>query len=524
MFLAAGSAGRLGSGYTEGVFESAELPLRLSKPDFEKRAPGVREGLLEAQARLREADFSVVVVIAGAEGAGKGQTVNTLLEWMDTRGITSHALGAPSEEERERPPFFRFWRRLPQRGRIGIFFGSWYTFPVLEHSFGRIDDARFDAELARIVEFERMLAAERVMLLKFWLHLTKKQQKKKFKKLEGDPDTAWRVTPRDWEYHETYDEFVRSAGHALRTTSTAPAPWEVVASWDDRYRNLSVAEHLLHTLEKRLDVPPPSSPRPPPPAPHAEINVLNSLDLSKHLGRRDYERKLSSYQGRLGRFARCMNQADCAAVLVFEGPDAAGKGGCIRRVTGALDSRFYRVIQTAAPTDEEEARPYLWRFWRHVPRRGYFTVYDRSWYGRVLVERVEGLCAAADWQRAYTEINAFEAQLADAGTLVLKFWLAIGSHEQLRRFREREATGHKRYKLTAEDWRNREKWLDYEAAACDMIERTSTEYAPWHLVAAEDKHYARIEVLKTLCDALERRVGRDEKPGAKKRGKARKKS
>jgi polyphosphate kinase 2 (PPK2 family) len=243
---------------------------------------------------------------------------------------------------------------------------------------------------------------------------------------------------------------------------------------------------------------------------------VRSLDLSKQLERDAYERKLAKYQGRLGRLARRMNGADCSAVLVFEGSDAAGKGGCIRRVVAALDSRFYQVVQVAAPTDEEEARPYLWRFWRHVPRRGRFTVFDRSWYGRVLVERVEGFCAPADWRRAYAEINAFEDQLADAGAIVLKFWLTTSPDEQLRRFREREATGHKRYKITDEDWRNREKWDAYEAAACDMIEKTSTERSPWHLIEAEDKCHARIAVLKALCGALEETVGPDEKPRSKK--------
>jgi polyphosphate:AMP phosphotransferase len=498
------------------VFESAVLDLKLSKSDFEKRVPDVREALLDAQARLHEADTSVVIVIAGAEGAGKGETVNTLLEWMDARGITSHALGAPSEEECERPPFYRFWQRLPPAGRIGIFFGSWYTFPILEHSFGQIGDARLDRELARIVEFERMLDAERVLLLKFWLHISKKQQKKRFKKLAADPDSSWRVTASDWEYHKTYDGFIRSAGHALRATSSAHAPWEIVAARDHRYRHLTVAEHLLAAIERRLAEPLPAPPEPEPLPARASRNVLRSLDLSKRLERDVYDRKLTKYQGRLGRLARRMNGADCSAVLVFEGSDAAGKGGCIRRVVAALDSRFYQVVQVAAPTDEEEARPYLWRFWRHVPRRGRFTVFDRSWYGRVLVERVEGFCAPADWRRAYAEINAFEDQLADAGAIVLKFWLTTSPDEQLRRFREREATGHKRYKITDEDWRNREKWDAYEAAACDMIEKTSTERSPWHLIEAEDKCHARIAVLKALCGALEETVGPDEKPRSKK--------
>jgi polyphosphate kinase 2 (PPK2 family) len=236
------------------------------------------------------------------------------------------------------------------------------------------------------------------------------------------------------------------------------------------------------------------------------------MDLSPVLPREAYSERLERAQGRLGRLARRMTASGCSAVLVFEGPDAAGKGGCIRRAAHALDARFYRYVSVAAPSDEELARPYLWRFWRHLPRRGHFTVFDRSWYGRVLVERVEGFAAPGEWQRAYGEINAFEEQLVDADVVLLKFWLAISPEEQLRRFEQRKQIAYKRYKLTPEDWRNRKKWDAYEAAASEMIERTSTEIAPWTLVSAEDKRHARVQVLETLCDRLEARVGPDEKP------------
>ena len=284
---------------------------------------------------------------------------------------------------------------------------------------------------------------------------------------------------------------------------------------------LSIPDDLFDSAEalsKRLGAAPaPASAAEQPLPQPARVNVISSLDLSQRLSEEEYESELAQLQGRFGLLARRMNAADASAVLVFEGMDASGKGGCIRRVAGALDSRFYRVIQIAAPTDEEKVRPYLWRFWRHLPGRGHVAVFDRSWYGRVLVERIEGFCAPSDWQRAYGEINAFEEQLVEAGTLVFKFWLAISPEEQLRRFKEREETGFKRYKITAEDWRNREKWPAYEAAACDLVERTSTEIAPWHLIEAEDKAWARIRVLRTLCEGLERVCGADEKPRRKKK-------
>jgi polyphosphate:AMP phosphotransferase len=499
------------------VFESVQVGQKLSKAAYEEELPHLRAELLRVQERLREAEFSVVVVIAGVEGAGKGTTVNTLLEWLDARGIAVHAVGETTPEETERPRFYRFWRRLPPKGEMAVFFGSWYTEPIVEHSLGRSDDDRLEHELRRIAEFEQMLVDENVLVLKYWLHVTKAQQRKSFEKLEADPDTAWRVTKRDWKFHRTYDSFTETSAQALRHTDTAHAPWTLVEARDRRFRHVTVARHLLETLRKRLDATPTEiSPREPLPVP-PQTNLLNALDLGRSIDRPTYQIRVAKHQGRLGRLARCLTDADRSAVLVFEGPDAAGKGGCIRRIVQVLDARFYRVVPIAAPSDEELARPYLWRFWRRLPRRGEFAIFDRSWYGRVLVERIEGFCEPEACRRAYAEINAFEEQLVEAGTLVFKFWLAISPEEQLRRFEQRENVAYKRYKLTPEDWRNREKWLAYEAAACEMIQKTSTEIAPWTLVEADDKLNARVRVLKTVSDGLARAVGPDEKPDARKR-------
>jgi polyphosphate kinase 2 (PPK2 family) len=182
--------------------------------------------------------------------------------------------------------------------------------------------------------------------------------------------------------------------------------------------------------------------------------------------------------------------------------DAAGKGGAIRRITAGIDARQYQVIPIAAPTEEERAQPYLWRFWRHIPRLGRFVLFDRSWFGRVLVERVEGFATEDAWSRAYREINEFEEQLSTNGIIICKFWLAVTKEEQMKRFKEREATERKRYKITPEDWRNRKKWDDYIVAASDMIDRTSTAYAPWTVVEANDKYSARIKVLETLTKRM----------------------
>jgi polyphosphate:AMP phosphotransferase len=498
------------------VFEAVELGQKLSKEAYEREVPRLREALLDAQARLRESDAALLIVIAGAEGSGKGEVVNTLVEWMDARGIAVHGIGAPTPEESERPPFYRFWRRLPPRGEIAVFFGSWYTQPIVERSFAELDDAGMQHALRRIASFERMLVDEQVALLKLWLHVSRKQQKRRFEKLAADPDTAWRVTPRDWEYHETYDAFLEAASLALRRTNTPHAPWHLVEAFDRRYRNVTVGERVRDAILERVRAPL-EAPAPEPLPRPAERNVLRHLDVGAALDPADYRRSLVRHQGRLARLARRLGAAGHSAVLVFEGPDAAGKGGCIRRVVNVLDARFYRVYPIAAPSDEERARPYLWRFWRRLPRRGEVAIFDRSWYGRVLVERIEGLCAPGDWRRAFGEIDDFEEQLVDAGILLFKFWLAVSPEEQLARFEERAQKGFKRYKITPEDWRNRDKWNAYEAAACEMFQKTSTEIAPWSIVAANDKLHARIRVLEILCDGLERVLGPDERPKRRKR-------
>jgi polyphosphate:AMP phosphotransferase len=489
------------------MFESAELGHRVDKATYDREVPELRAALLDAQSRVLEAaSFPVVLLSGGVDGGGKGEVVNLLVEWMDPRHVQVHAMGAPSDEESSRPPMWRFWRALPPKGKLGVFFGSWYTAPIVDRTYGRTRGAELTRALAEITRFERMLVDEGALLVKLWMHLSKKEQKRRFHELERDPRTAWRVTKQDWANQAHYDRFREVSERALRETSTAEAPWTVVEATDRRYRNLTVGQTLLTAIEKRLAHrrTPLVRAAPPAPPPVDRRNVLEELDLSVSLSDAQYDKRLPKAQARVNASSRSKGfLADRACVLVFEGNDAAGKGGAIRRVTHALDARRYDVVPIAAPTEEERAQPYLWRFWRHLPRRGHFTIFDRSWYGRVLVERVEGFAAEPDWMRAYREIVDFEESMVRSGIVVVKFWLAISPREQLARFRAREKTRHKRFKITEEDWRNRDKWGAYEQAVCDMVDRTSTNLAPWHLVEANDKRWARVKVLETLADALD---------------------
>ena len=492
------------------MFESAELGHTISKADYDRELPALREALLDAQFDLAAArKFPVVIIVAGMDGAGKSLTVNTLNEWMDPRYIQTHGMSEASDEELERPHMWRFWRLLPPKGQIGIFDGSWYSWPIHERASGHIKDARLDQALNKVVSFEQMLIDEGALVLKFWMHLSRDAQKKRLRKLEGDPLTRWRVTDRDWKHFAMYETFREVSERVLRRTSSAGAPWVVVEAQDPRYQKLTVGRVLLEALKARLAEPEPA-PRAAPAAPLLPVldglNIIRSLDLTQAIAKPDYDRLLEKYQGRLNLLTRHKDFKDHNVVLVFEGADAAGKGGSIRRITQAIDARLCHITPIAAPTEEERAQPYLWRFWRNLPRRGRLAIFDRSWYGRVLVERVEGFCTEPDWLRAYGEINDFEEQIVDSGGIVVKFWLSISQEEQLRRFQERQDSPFKRFKITEDDWRNRAKWGAYEAAICAMLDRTSTEIAPWTLVESENKYFGRIKILRTLCESIEKRL------------------
>jgi len=491
------------------VFEAAELGHKLSKGEYKRIEPRLRADLLDAQYALhKNGKFPVVVLISGVRGAGKGETVNLLNEWMDPRHIHTHAFDNPSDEERERAPMWRYWRVLPPKGRIGILFGSWYTAPIIDRVFKTSSAKDLMQSIEEINHFERMLADEGALILKFWFHLSKKGQKKRLRKLEEDPETSWRVTKRDWDFFKLYDRFYRISEDTLRETSTGHAPWIVVEGSDPEYRAVTVGKTLLEAMRSRLaeaaPKPPARSIAAPIVRPVDKLHILGKMDLSLKVDKQRYEDRLEKFQRRLALATRHPRFRERNVVCVFEGMDAAGKGGAIRRITAALDARLYHTIPVAAPTDEERAQAYLWRFWRHLPRKGRLTLYDRSWYGRVLVERIEGFCSEADWMRAYSEINDFEEQLARNGAIIVKYWLQISKEEQYRRFKERERTRFKQFKITPEDWRNREKWDGYQTAAADMIERTSTAHAPWVLVESNDKYHARIKVLSSLVRAIEK--------------------
>jgi AMP-polyphosphate phosphotransferase len=494
------------------MLEMVDLSRSLSKDQARKAADDLELRLGEAQRRLRELNIPLVIVFEGWDAAGKGTIINKLTRCLDPRGFRVHPTRAQTGEERLKPFLQRFWRELPAVGNIAIFDQSWY---------GRVLQTRVDGEQPETVwrqaydeinAFERQLTADGCLIVKFWLHIDRKEQKRRFEKLLADPDFAWRVGPEERRRRKQWDEYYVAVEEMFERTSTGNAPWTVVEANCGRFALVKVmetildgAQHAIAEAERKVarKAEPAPAPAEPPAGAVARSNPLDHIDLSKMLVREEYGKELDRQQERVLRLEHQIFTARTPVVIVYQGWDAAGKGGNIGRLTAGLDPRGYEVMPIGAPTADEKAHHWLRRFWIRLPKGGHITIFDRSWYERVMVERVEGFCTEDEWRRAYQEINEFEASLASFGTVIVKFWIHISPEEQLRRFEDRMNTDFKRWKITDEDWRNRDKWPQYYEAVGEMIQRTSTSYAPWTVIEGECKLWARVKACRVVADAME---------------------
>ncbi len=477
---------------------------RLSKADFKATVPQLRVDLINAQYKLRKADFGVLLFVAGDDRVAANAVVNRINEWMDARYIRTVVMGRSTEEEAMRPRNWRVWRDLPPKGATTMMAGGIMRL-LQENLSHHLSDSAYERAVDHLAELQTDLINDGMLIIKIYLHTPAEEQRRRIRKAKDDDD-GWRVDTSDWQVLERLDENLPKVERLLRRTAVDGSPWTIVESTDTRYRDVAVGRTILSALTTRLAGRPAAPPSPPEvlSAPAESVTVLDAVDLERRTPKKTYERDLNMLQRDLHRLALKARRAGVPTVLAFEGWDAAGKGGAIRRITQALEAGDYRVISTAAPTHDELRYHYLWRFWRDLPRAGQFVLYDRTWYGRVLVERIEGFATEWEWQRAYGEINDFEDQLTEHGIVVAKFWLHISSDEQLARFQAREQTPEKVHKITDEDYRNREKWDDYVLAVDDMVRRTSSPDSPWHVIPANDKFTARLEVLEHVNAALRR--------------------
>ncbi|WFB34835.1 polyphosphate:AMP phosphotransferase [Kiritimatiellota bacterium B12222] len=489
------------------IWEDVLSQPKVSKQEFKEAEPEIRRELVELQQELRNSKVSVMMVFAGVDGAGKHEMVNTLNSWMDPRGIITHAYAAEDLEATQHSPFWKYWRDIPAIGQLGLFLSAWYSKPLLGRVHRRMSEKDFKEHLKEISEFERTMTDNGILVVKVWMHMDKKAQLKRLNELSSKPDTEWEIKPGAWENWGMYDRFIEASTKIIRASDKAGIPWLLVNGKHRYARQLTVARALRDAMRHRLQNPPVDNSLTPTEwdkKMSPTRGSLRKMDLTKSLEKSEYKTKLKALRVRLYQLQHKAQLAGLSTVLVFEGQDAAGKGGAIRRLVQGLDAQQYQVVPIAAPTKAELAHHYLWRFWQHLPRKGRVTIFDRSWYGRVLVERVEGFATDAEWQRAYQEINEFEQQLINSNYVVCKFWIQIDKEMQLARFEERQNTPYKEWKITDEDWRNREKWDVYDVAVDDMISLTHHKQAPWVLVEGNDKSWSRIKVLETVCQQLEK--------------------
>ena len=485
------------------MLETVNLDSKLGKEEYKTTMDQLDVRLGELQRELKAAGIPVLVVFEGWDTAGKGSVLGRLLKPLDPRGFKVHFVARQSEDEAMFPVMARFWKMTPAKGTMAIYSHSWYRQVLDEEPQMSLEGEAVPLNYEQLRVFERQLADGGAVIVKFFLHINKKEQAKRFKQIKKDPAYSWKIGKEAKRRHKRYDEIYGRVEDMLRETSTPYAPWTVVPATDERFRNVMVSETLVAAFEQALANAahpvrqvPDNRPR--------RTSPLDRADLTRSLGPEEYEAELSRLQEEVRRLQHLCYVKRRPVVLVYEGWDASGKGGNIRRMTRELDPRGYEVIPIAAPEGDEKTHHYLWRFWRALPKAGHFAIFDRSWYGRILVERVEGFAQPHEWARAYREINEFESELSGYGTAVFKFWIHISKDEQLRRFEARQQDEHKQWKITDEDWRNREKWDVYHDAVSDMIEWTSTVHAPWTIVEGNDKRYARVKVLKTIVDRLQK--------------------
>lgn len=512
------------------MLDQIDLTKKMEKEEYKARMENMMPRLSRLQRECKELGIPVMIVFEGFGAAGKGVQISKLISALDPRGFSVYAIDGESKDEQLRPFLWRFWTKTPEKGRIAIFDRSWYRRVLVDRFDGVTTSKELSYAYEEINSFERQLTDGGYVIIKLFLAIDKKEQKKRFKKLMESKSSAWRVTEADLKRNKEYDEYKKMNDEMLQRTDTDYAPWHIIEATDKEFATVKIYSAVIAAMEQKIqEVKQKKEAKEKEDVPKKQdttdkaaekangedavlrTSSLNSVDLSLSYTKDEYKEKLEKLQNRIQELHGELYRKRIPVILGFEGWDAGGKGGAIKRLTEKMDPRGYQVNPTASPNDIERAHHYLWRFWNNVPKKGHIAIFDRTWYGRVMVERIEGFCTKDEWSRAYKEINDMEANWVHSGAVVLKFWLQIDKDEQARRFKERMENPEKQWKITDEDWRNREKWDQYEQAVDDMLVHTSTTYAPWIIVEGNSKYYARIKVLQSVVDAIEKRLKEEEK-------------
>jgi len=496
------------------MLEKIDLSKKIKKKEYNEMITPAKLTLARLQREARDKELPVIIVFEGWDASGKGTLINHLILPMDPRGYQVYTIHDPTEEERLRPFLWRFWIKLPERGRMAIFDRSWYKRTLEDRVDGLLNSDELQLNYQDINFFERQLTYEGYIIIKFFIHIDKKEQKKRLRRLARNKLTSWRVTKKDKKHHKQYLEYLQATEEMIEATDTANASWTIIEGHDQRFAVIKVIQKVIQTIEERLlhlekinqgdilqdEEKETNSPN------SMYQSKLDKINLQQEIDTQSYKKNLDKYKTKLRKIQYQIYLERIPVIILYEGWDAAGKGGNIRRLVSNLDPRGYEVVPICAPNAVEKRHHFLWRFWQNFPKAGHITIFDRSWYGRVLVERVEKLTPEKAWKRAYREINEMEKHFVHFGGILLKFWLQIDQEEQFRRFKARENDPEKKWKITPEDWRNREKWDEYQRAIDDMLFKTSTYYAPWTIVESNNKRFARIKVLKEVYQKIEKKI------------------
>lgn len=477
----------------------------IQKSEIKKMLSLLREKLEKQQILIKEKKLPVIVLFEGWGAGGKGSIIGRVIRNIDPRFFSVEVMkSVPSEEEIRRPFLYRFFKTIPEEGRFAFLDSGWMDEVMREKLDGAISKEEYNRKIQSIKMFERQLTDNGYLVIKLFFHITQEEQEKRLKLLEKNEDTKWRVSQNDLMQNKHYSKCLKAFDLYLTETNTPNAPWYIIDGSEKDKAELQVLQYITEGIDTLIQNTGIAVPLMQNTFPLVSMPKLSDIDMDKTLKDEDYKKLLKEKQSELSELHNKIYRLKMPVIILYEGWDAAGKGGNIRRLTDSLDPRGYEVIPVAAPEPHEKNRHYLWRFWTHLPKDGHIAIFDRSWYGRVMVERIENFCTENEWQRAYNEINEFEKEIYNWGAVIIKFWVHIDMDTQLIRFNERQNSEEKKWKITDEDWRNREKWNDYEIAVDEMLQKTSTEFAPWNIIVSNDKKYARIKALDIVINSLKK--------------------
>lgn len=468
----------------------------------------LKERLARISRVCQNLEIPVLVMVDGFESSGKGYVINTLTEELNPKYFDVEVFETNEEYDSKFPFTKRFFEHAPRKGHMQFFDRSFYykLFDSL-----KVDEKNLDEEINSLEKMEKALYDDQTIIIKIFLNVSEDEQKDRIEKLEKSNEKSFYLSANDKNQNKNYKAYQKHMANILEKTNFPFSPWIIIDSDDLKEASKTAVFQMLEALTIGIErvstqrINSKNTQR----SYDKDVKIIENIDLDKKLDKDEYKERKKELQEEIRKVLFEFYKKDISTVLVFEGVDAAGKDGAIARLIKKVDPRLYTVHAISAPSKEELDRNYLWRFYDKLPKDGYMGIFSRSWYGRVMVERVEGFAKTNEWDRAYGEILDMEKNIYNHGSLILKFFVVIDKDEQYKRFKDREKNPDKNYKLTDEDWRNRDKWDAYIKAMNEMLDRTNADYAPWIIIEGNNKKYARIKVMEEFLKYAKKRLGKN---------------